>query len=216
MVIKKSMEKEFDTVKTKKKTISKKSENKKSSDDEFDGIKKKTISKKVNSEKEERVKVVRKTIPKPIKNKVWDLHIGKDKGIGECNVCSKEIDSKNYECGHIVAVSKGGENNIDNLLPICDECNKSMGSMDLYAYKTYVTSMMKTNNKSTKEETKLSDNKTLKEEIKSSNDKLPINEDPQYDKYRLERQMLLLKAKTEPRKMTSSDKDRLMFLNIYA
>jgi hypothetical protein len=52
-----------------------------------------------------------------VKNKVWDLHIGKDKGLGNCYTCSKEINSKHYERGHVVAVSKGGSDNVDNLRP---------------------------------------------------------------------------------------------------
>ena len=38
---------------------------------------------------------MRKTIPKALKNKVWDTYIGIEKGIGKCFCCQKEIDSKN-------------------------------------------------------------------------------------------------------------------------
>ncbi len=76
-------------------------------------------------------KTPRKTIPKTLKNQVWDQYIGKDKGIGLCECCKKEIDSKHFECGHIIAVAEGGDDTIDNLRPICGLCNKSMGKMNM-------------------------------------------------------------------------------------
>ena len=56
----------------------------------------------------------RKTIPKTLKNNIWDKYIGKDKGIGKCDVCENDIDSKNFDCGHIISVKDNGETNIDN------------------------------------------------------------------------------------------------------
>jgi hypothetical protein len=80
-------------------------------------------------------KYKKKTIPKTIKNKVWDKYIGKEKGIGDCYVCSGEIDSKNFECGHIVAESKGGKQTLENLRAICSCCNKSIGTMNMDVFK---------------------------------------------------------------------------------
>ena len=37
----------------------------------------------------------RKSIPKPVRVKVWDEHIGEENGIGKCNVCGDEIKSSN-------------------------------------------------------------------------------------------------------------------------
>ena len=34
----------------------------------------------------------------------------------------------NFEAGHIIPESKGGSTHIENLLPICSPCNKSMGN----------------------------------------------------------------------------------------
>ena len=48
----------------------------------------------------------RKAIPKPIRNAVWDLYIGKEKGVGSCFVCGNEINSKSFECGHVISVSR--------------------------------------------------------------------------------------------------------------
>lgn len=77
----------------------------------------------------------RKSIPKSLKCLVWNKYIGKELGIGYCYVCKEEIDSKQFECGHIQSVKDGGINHIDNLLPICGSCNKSMGTQNLNAFK---------------------------------------------------------------------------------
>ena len=73
----------------------------------------------------------KKTIPKTLKNNVWDKYIGKEKGTGECNCCFAEIDSKHFECGHIISEMRGGEISIENLRPLCSLCNKSMGVQDM-------------------------------------------------------------------------------------
>lgn len=78
---------------------------------------------------------MRKSIPKTLKNKVWDHYIGKEKGIGNCFCCQKEIDSKNFECGHVVAVADGGKNTLENMRPICGVCNKSMGTENMFQFK---------------------------------------------------------------------------------
>ena len=78
---------------------------------------------------------MRKTIPKALKNKVWDTYIGIEKGIGKCFCCQKEIDSKNFDCGHVIAVANGGENKVDNLRPVCGPCNKSMGTENMLQFK---------------------------------------------------------------------------------
>ena len=88
----------------------------------------------------------RSAIPKALKNEVWDNSIGREKGVGHCYCCSKEIDSKHFECGHIVAVSNGGTNAIQNLKPVCSLCNKSMGSKNLEEFKqNYMAHVMAPN-----------------------------------------------------------------------
>jgi len=85
-------------------------------------------------EKEE-LKKTRKSIPKSLKNLVWNKCIGKEKGLGECDVCKCEIDSKNFDCGHIISVKEGGDTNESNLVPLCSPCNKSMGAQNLTEFK---------------------------------------------------------------------------------
>lgn len=77
----------------------------------------------------------RKAIPKAVKDSVWDTTFGASKGIGKCYVCDGEINSKCFDCGHIIAVSNGGNNSKDNLKPICSTCNKSMGTKNMEEFK---------------------------------------------------------------------------------
>lgn len=76
-------------------------------------------------------KYIKNKIPKLLKNQSWDVYIGKEKGIGNCYCCNAEIDSKHFECGHIIPASKGGPETIENLRPICSLCNQSIGSKNM-------------------------------------------------------------------------------------
>jgi len=73
------------------------------------------------------------SIPLSIRKQVWRVYNG-NVGSAACFVCNNNITALDYECGHIQAKSKGGENTIDNLLPICGSCNKSMSDMHLFEY----------------------------------------------------------------------------------
>ena len=84
--------------------------------------------------KEKKKTEKKKTIPKPLKNIVWDTYIGKDKGTGECVCCHKEIDSKHFECGHVTSEADGGTMDVNNLRPVCSLCNKSMGKQNLNTF----------------------------------------------------------------------------------
>ena len=80
-------------------------------------------------------KYKKKSISKSLKNNVWDTYIGPEKGQTECYTgCGTIINSKNFECGHIEAESKGGSTNRTNLRPICSTCNKSMGSKNMKVF----------------------------------------------------------------------------------
>jgi 5-methylcytosine-specific restriction endonuclease McrA len=118
----------------------------------------KEIEKQKKKQEKEETKKLRKSIPKIVRNLVWDKNIGKEKGIGECDVCKSEIDSKNFECGHIISVKDGGGTNIENLLPICSSCNKSMGPKNLLEFKEKYfqgTNKKKTTKKESKKTTQV-------------------------------------------------------------
>ena len=74
-------------------------------------------------------------IPKGIRKAVWNIYIGRDQINAECYVgCAGLISMDNFQCGHIQAESKGGDTDIDNLRPICDTCNQSMGTENMLDY----------------------------------------------------------------------------------
>lgn len=74
----------------------------------------------------------RKSIPKKNKNLSWNEFIGKNKGTDLCLCCSKsEIDKSEFHCGHVISVKNGGNDFVDNLRPICAQCNLSMGSQNM-------------------------------------------------------------------------------------
>lgn len=72
----------------------------------------------------------RKTkIPKALREQVWLKCIG-ERFDSKCKVvwCKNRINVFDFQCGHNVPESKGGETTLDNLVPICSRCNISMGS----------------------------------------------------------------------------------------
>lgn len=75
----------------------------------------------------------RKTIPKGIRRSIWDVEFeGKMKGY--CFCCDKSVDYDGWECGHILADSKGGDVIMDNLKVLCSSCNRSMGNIHMGDY----------------------------------------------------------------------------------
>jgi len=74
----------------------------------------------------------KKAIPKTLKKMVWDKYIGETKGKAKCYCCKhQDIRQIDFEAGHVKAESKGGSTTLDNLRPICHQCNVSMGAMDM-------------------------------------------------------------------------------------
>jgi len=96
---------------------------------------KREVRKKYKDKMPTKPKTKRIKVPKKLKNMIWDKNIGKTLGVGNCYCCSEEIDSKNFEAGHIISVKNGGETILDNLKPICSCCNKSMGAENLEIFK---------------------------------------------------------------------------------
>jgi hypothetical protein len=47
----------------------------------------------------------------------------------KCSVdwCKNPINAYNFQAGHNIPESKGGKTSVENLVPICDRCNSSMG-----------------------------------------------------------------------------------------
>lgn len=78
----------------------------------------------------------RRTIPKALKQQVWDKYMGREKGISKCYCCEiNEISKGSFHAGHVIAVANGGGDTIDNLRPVCASCNLSMRTKNLEEYK---------------------------------------------------------------------------------
>lgn len=71
----------------------------------------------------------KKKIPIALSEQVWIVHMGR-RFEGRCRVtwCKNRITVFDYECGHNIPESKGGKTTLDNLVPICARCNRSMGN----------------------------------------------------------------------------------------
>jgi len=74
----------------------------------------------------------KKAIPKSLKMLVWHTYIGKEIGLAKCLCCkNKEITQMDFDCGHVVAESRGGVTTVNNMRPICTKCNRSMKAMNM-------------------------------------------------------------------------------------
>ena len=59
-----------------------------------------------------------------------------------------EITQMNFNCGHIQAESQRGDQSVDNLKPVCQSCNSSMGTQNMDEFKNkYLTSNKDSNKK---------------------------------------------------------------------
>jgi len=75
---------------------------------------------------------IKKKIPAVIRRMVWDRYIGEEIGKSVCYSCKKtEISQMNFICGHVISEYEGGRTTVDNLRPICQICNLSMGTMNM-------------------------------------------------------------------------------------
>lgn len=75
------------------------------------------------------------TVTKSVKISVWTKMWGTESAVGQCYVCGRPINNQDFVAGHIVAKANGGDESVDNLLPICSPCNGSMGKENLENYK---------------------------------------------------------------------------------
>lgn len=73
-----------------------------------------------------------------VRNAVWNEWVGVELGVGPCHCCGRPISQQDYECGHVVAASRGGSNAPSNLRPLCRACNRSMRDENMYEFKQRV------------------------------------------------------------------------------
>ena len=74
-------------------------------------------------------KYTKKKIPKALDEQVW-LKVCKRNFQHKCYIswCQNKITVFDYQTGHDIPESKGGETTLDNLYPICSRCNSSMSN----------------------------------------------------------------------------------------
>ena len=93
----------------------------------------KSIDEFAEEKKEINQKFKKIKIPKRDRDLVWKQY--SNKTIDKCYVCPDMISFDNFECGHIIAQSRGGSNKLENLKPVCGPCNKGIGSKNMDEYK---------------------------------------------------------------------------------
>jgi hypothetical protein len=86
------------------------------------------IEKEVKPKKKE-------SIPAAIKTLVWNKWIGEKVAEAGCYACRvTTISMRHHHCGHVVSEKNGGKCTIDNLRPVCANCNLSMNTMNMKEY----------------------------------------------------------------------------------
>lgn len=83
----------------------------------------------------------KKRIPRALREAVWIHHCGRTFE-RKCltHWCKNSINAFDFQTGHDVPESKGGETTIDNLIPLCGRCNLSMGNQ--YTFKEWSSRFM--------------------------------------------------------------------------
>ena len=75
----------------------------------------------------------KETIPVKLREEVWIKQMGRVFE-GKCPTtwCTYTITVFDFESGHNIPESRGGPTTIENLVPICSRCNRSMGSQHTF------------------------------------------------------------------------------------
>lgn len=74
---------------------------------------------------------------------VWSSFYGA-RIIGQCPVCQKDIhadihsSNEGWHRGHIISMADKGLDILPNVIPICVQCNRSMGKMDMWSYMAHL------------------------------------------------------------------------------
>ena len=77
----------------------------------------------------------KESIPAAIKTLVWNKWVGEKVAEAGCYSCRvTTISMRHHHCGHVISEKNGGKCTIDNLRPICANCNLSMGAMNMNEY----------------------------------------------------------------------------------
>jgi hypothetical protein len=75
---------------------------------------------------------IRKKFNTSERQQIWHTYIGPEKGRVKCPLCkANNIEPLNFIIGHVKSLYNGGNNNNENLRPICAVCNSSMGTKNI-------------------------------------------------------------------------------------
>ena len=58
---------------------------------------------------------------------------------GHCAYCGCELEYKDMQVDHIVAVARGGTNDLENLLPACRQCNYDKHTMTIERFRKRIS-----------------------------------------------------------------------------
>lgn len=75
----------------------------------------------------------RKPLSKQIRQQVYD------KCHGHCAYCGCDLAYKDMQVDHILAVGRGGTNELDNLLPACRQCNYDKHEMTVERFRKRIS-----------------------------------------------------------------------------
>lgn len=70
----------------------------------------------------------------------WNIHdlmefnVSKIQNNNYCWYCGKEMEPFKLTKDHVFPRSKGGDNDMDNIIMVCKSCNSSKGNMDLFKW----------------------------------------------------------------------------------
>ena len=82
----------------------------------------------------------KKYIPAALRRLVWHTYIGESIGRAPCTCCEVTLISQlSFHCGHVISEKDGGSMSIDNLRPICQNCNSSMRTKNMFAFKAMLS-----------------------------------------------------------------------------
>lgn len=73
----------------------------------------------------------RAPIAKALRIKVWNCSLMDSL----CYCCGEKTKFVDFECGHVIPLTLGGQTNEENLRPICRQCNQDMSTRNLEEYK---------------------------------------------------------------------------------
>lgn len=90
-------------------------------------------------------KVQKQNITSYLRNKVWEKEFSNSE-VESCPIkfCNNKLfKSKKggWQAGHLISEKNGGELKINNLRPICSECNRSMGIKNWIDYESYIENL---------------------------------------------------------------------------